>query len=77
MKIIAIGDVNAEGKREVFCEVNGQLRTFMRDDKKEVQVRQYNFFWYYLIYDTLCKQTAVGCGIATIWDRKKILQFMT
>ena len=38
LKIIAIGEVNDEGKREVFCEVNGQLRTFMRDDKKEVQV---------------------------------------
>ena len=41
MKILAIGDVNAEGKREVYCEVNGQLRPFLVDDKKEAEV---NFF---------------------------------
>ena len=38
LKIIAIGDVNTDGKREIFCEVNGQLRTFLIDDKKEVEV---------------------------------------
>ncbi|XP_057316676.1 pyruvate carboxylase, mitochondrial-like [Hydractinia symbiolongicarpus] len=36
LKIIALGDVDKDGKREVFCEVNGQLRTFLVDDKKEV-----------------------------------------
>lgn len=38
LKIIAVGDVNKEGKREVFCEVNGQLRAFHVDDKNEVKV---------------------------------------
>ena len=38
LKILAIGDVNTEGKREVFCEVNGQLRPFFVEDKKEVKV---------------------------------------
>lgn len=41
LKIIALGDVDKDGKREVFCEVNGQLRTFLVDDKKEVGVRIY------------------------------------
>lgn len=40
LKIIAVGEVNKEGKREVFCEVNGQLRAFHVDDKNEVKVSQ-------------------------------------
>eukprot|EP00111_Clytia_hemisphaerica_P011981 TCONS_00035219-protein len=37
MKIIAVGDVTKEGNREVFCEVNGQMRTFHIEDKSETE----------------------------------------
>jgi len=37
LKLLAIGDANAEGYREVFCEVNGQLRPFLVEDKKEMK----------------------------------------
>ena len=39
LKIIAVGDVNKDGNREVFCEVNGQMRTFFIEDKSEAEVR--------------------------------------
>ena len=38
LKILAVGDVNSEGMRKLFCEVNGQLRPFLIEDKKETQV---------------------------------------
>lgn len=38
LKIIAVGDVNKDGNREVFCEVNGQMRTFFIEDKSETEV---------------------------------------
>ncbi|XP_047132753.1 pyruvate carboxylase, mitochondrial isoform X1 [Hydra vulgaris] len=33
LKILAVGDVNETGHREVFCEANGQLRSFLVEDK--------------------------------------------
>jgi len=39
LKIIAVSDVNKDGNREVFCEVNGQMRTFFIEDKNETKVR--------------------------------------
>ena len=38
LKILAIGEANKQGKRELFCEVNGQLRPFLVEDKKETKV---------------------------------------
>ena len=38
LKILAIGEANKQGKRELFCEVNGQLRPFLIEDKKETKV---------------------------------------
>lgn len=35
LKILAIGEANKQGKRELFCEVNGQLRPFLVEDKTE------------------------------------------
>lgn len=37
LKVIAVSDVNKDGNREVFCEVNGQMRTFFVEDKKETK----------------------------------------
>ncbi|XP_065057010.1 pyruvate carboxylase, mitochondrial-like isoform X2 [Rhopilema esculentum] len=37
LKILAIGEANKQGKRELFCEVNGQLRPFLVEDKKETK----------------------------------------
>jgi len=37
LKIIAVSDVYPDGNREVFCEVNGQMRTFFIEDKNEVK----------------------------------------
>jgi len=37
LKILAIGEANKQGKRELFCEVNGQLRPFWIEDKKETK----------------------------------------
>jgi len=37
VKILAIGDLLPDGKREVFCEVNGYLRPFVVEDKKVVE----------------------------------------
>ena len=39
LKILAVGDVNETGHREVFCEANGQLRSFLVEDKKVSKVR--------------------------------------
>lgn len=38
LKILAIGEANKQGKRELFCEVNGQLRPFWIEDKRETKV---------------------------------------
>ena len=38
LKILAIGEANKQGKRELFCEVNGQLRPFLVEDKTETTV---------------------------------------
>ena len=38
LKIIAVGDVTKTGDREVFCEVNGQMRTFFIEDSSETKV---------------------------------------
>ena len=38
LKILAIGEANKQGKRELFCEVNGQLRPFLVEDKNETKV---------------------------------------
>eukprot|EP00112_Aurelia_sp_Birch-Aquarium-sp1_P007331 Seg1798.9 transcript_id=Seg1798.9/GoldUCD/mRNA.D3Y31 product="Pyruvate carboxylase mitochondrial" protein_id=Seg1798.9/GoldUCD/D3Y31 len=37
LKILAIGEANKQGKRELFCEVNGQLRPFLVEDKNETK----------------------------------------
>ena len=38
LKILAIGDPTPDGERELFCEVNGQLRPFFVEDKTETKV---------------------------------------
>ena len=43
LKILAIGEANKQGKRELFCEVNGQLRPFWIEDRKETKVPLYCF----------------------------------
>ena len=48
LKILAIGEANKQGKRELFCEVNGQLRPFWIEDKKETKVGQYYFLYCFL-----------------------------
>ena len=44
LKILAIGEANKQGKRELFCEVNGQLRPFLVEDKKETKVLLFSLF---------------------------------
>ena len=39
MKVLAISDLHPNGHREVFCEMNGQLRTVMVEDKSVTKVR--------------------------------------
>ena len=38
MTILAIGDLLPDGQREVFCEMNGQLRAVFITDKTGVEV---------------------------------------
>ena len=38
IKILAIGDLLSDGQREVFCEMNGQLRAVFITDKTGVEV---------------------------------------
>ena len=39
IKVLAISDLHPNGQREVFCEMNGQLRTVMVEDKSVTKVR--------------------------------------
>lgn len=38
IKVLAISDLHPNGQREVFCEMNGQLRTVMVEDKSVTKV---------------------------------------
>ena len=38
MKVLAVGNLLSNGMREVFCEMNGQMRTVMVEDKKVTKV---------------------------------------
>ena len=38
IKVLAISDLHPNGQREVFCEMNGQLRTVMVEDKSVTEV---------------------------------------
>lgn len=38
VKILAIGDLLPDGQREVFCEMNGQLRAVYITDKTGIEV---------------------------------------
>lgn len=38
LKVLAISDLHPNGQREVFCEMNGQLRTVMVEDKSVTKV---------------------------------------
>ena len=40
IKTLAIGDLNKTGQREVFFELNGQLRSVMITDKEATKVGQ-------------------------------------
>ena len=40
IKILAIGDLLPNGQREVFCEMNGQLRAVFITDKSAVEVSE-------------------------------------
>jgi pyruvate carboxylase len=37
VKILAIGDIVSDGKREVFCEINGVLRPILVEDTKVIE----------------------------------------
>lgn len=43
IKILAISDLHPNGYREVFCEMNGQLRTVMVEDKSVTKVESNDF----------------------------------
>ena len=38
LKVLAVGNLHPNGMREVFCEMNGQLRSVMVEDKKVTEV---------------------------------------
>ena len=38
IKVLAISNLHPNGQREVFCEMNGQLRTVMVEDKSVTKV---------------------------------------
>ena len=38
IKVLAISDLHPNGQREVFCEMNGQLRTVLVEDKSVTKV---------------------------------------
>lgn len=43
IKVLAISDLHPNGHREVFCEMNGQLRTVMVEDKSVTKVESNDF----------------------------------
>lgn len=44
IKVLAISNLHPNGQREVFCEMNGQLRTVMVDDKSVTKVFSFTNF---------------------------------
>ena len=59
LKIIAVGDVNKDGNREVFCEVNGQMRTFFIEDKSETEVS--TILSYFASFMSKINGTIISC----------------
>ena len=56
IKVLAISNLHPNGQREVFCEMNGQLRTVMVEDKSVTKVLIY--FNERFVVDTLWKEVS-------------------
>ena len=68
IKILAISNLHPNGQREVFCEMNGQLRTVMVEDKSVTKVfidqycllfYEYSFMFYSYCIMALYKPNAI------------------
>ena len=62
IKILAISNLHPNGQREVFCEMNGQLRTVMVEDKSVTKV----FFLLVLFIYFLRSSPRVSCMTSTV-----------
>ena len=49
IKVLAISNLHPNGQREVFCEMNGQLRTVMVEDKSVTKVGWLNSYSFTII----------------------------
>lgn len=48
IKTLAVGDLTKSGEREVFFEMNGQLRSIYVTDKEATKVDNDHFFFFKL-----------------------------